>query len=151
MKWAAGLYVLTPAGKGVIDVNGPGQLVEQFLRTWGCHIAAFISSKNKRAEIFEFGTHQMPDSTDTAHWGQQLEIRFDFIFSTVHVALKYLYRDLAPQRSSVFCRSEIGRIRYWRFSTDSGTAQHFRFASRQPGYHSHHAEFCRATSYKSHN
>ncbi len=73
---------------GVIGIGGLGHLAIQFLRAWGCHVTAFTSNESKKAEILEFGAHQVLDSSEpnalAAFAGQ-----FDLILSTVNTALDW--------------------------------------------------------------
>jgi len=76
------------ASVGVIGIGGLGHLAVQFLRAWGCHVTAFTTSENKKAEALRLGAHQTMNSKDPtvleAAAGQ-----FDLILSTVHAALDW--------------------------------------------------------------
>lgn len=73
---------------GVIGIGGLGHLALRFLNKWGCEVTAFTSSDDKAAEARTLGAHRAVNSRDSK--AIQAEAgRFDFIISTVNVALDW--------------------------------------------------------------
>ncbi len=83
---------------GVIGIGGLGHLALQFLSKWGCEVFAFTSSDSKAAEARRLGAHQVVQVRDGAQL-KQLAGAFDFIISTVNVALDWnaILATLAPR------------------------------------------------------
>jgi uncharacterized zinc-type alcohol dehydrogenase-like protein len=83
---------------GVIGIGGLGHLAIGFLRAWGCEVTAFSTSPGKEAEARAMGAHHFVSSKDGAALGG-LAGRFDFIISTVNVAMEWgaYLNSLAPK------------------------------------------------------
>lgn len=82
-------FDIQPTAKvGVIGMGGLGHLAVQFLRAWGCHVTAFTTSKNKKADVLRFGAHEVLDSTDPSAL-EAISGQFDLILSTVQAALDW--------------------------------------------------------------
>lgn len=82
-------FAIQPTDKvAVIGIGGLGHLAVKFLQAWGCEVAAFTSSENKRQAALAMGASYTINSTDSE------EIRrysngFDLIISTVDVKLDW--------------------------------------------------------------
>lgn len=74
----------------VIGIGGLGHLALQFLRAWGCEVTAFTSSESKHDEAVALGAHHVIHSQDKGALKAAAN-RFDFILSTVNVALQWQY------------------------------------------------------------
>ncbi|MDP2713661.1 NAD(P)-dependent alcohol dehydrogenase [Rheinheimera sp.] len=82
-------FDIKPTDKvAVIGIGGLGHIALQFLRAWGCEVTAFTSSDSKAAEAQELGAHQCINSRSSTEI-EQAAGRFDFIISTVNVALDW--------------------------------------------------------------
>ncbi|MGP9802562.1 NADPH-dependent aldehyde reductase Ahr [Rheinheimera sp. NSM] len=82
-------FDIKPTDKvAVIGIGGLGHIALQFLRAWGCEVTAFTSSDSKASEAQELGAHQCINSRSSAEI-EQAAGRFDFIISTVNVALDW--------------------------------------------------------------
>ena len=83
---------------GIIGIGGLGHLAVQFARAWGCEVTAFTTSMDKEKELRGLGAHHVVNTKDGEAL-KSLRGQFDFILSTVNVALpwhKYM-AALAPQ------------------------------------------------------
>ncbi len=83
---------------GIIGIGGLGHLAVQFARAWGCEVTAFTTSMDKEAELKDLGAHHVVNTKDGEAL-KSLRGQFDFILSTVNVALpwhKYM-AALAPK------------------------------------------------------
>jgi uncharacterized zinc-type alcohol dehydrogenase-like protein len=49
---------------GVVGIGGLGHMALRFARAWGCHVTAFTTSENKRAEAMAMGAHDVVVSAD---------------------------------------------------------------------------------------
>lgn len=106
---------------GVIGIGGLGHLALQFLSKWGCHVTAFTSNPAKIPEAVGFGAHDVIDSRDYEAMAK-VEGSFDFILSTVNVALdwnRYLSL-LAPDGRLHFVGAVMEPIEVRAFSLISG-------------------------------
>lgn len=72
----------------VIGIGGLGHIALQFLRAWGCEVTAFTSSDSKSDEAKQLGAHHCINSRNSNDI-EQAAGRFDFIISTVNVALDW--------------------------------------------------------------
>ncbi|MBU1311022.1 MAG: NAD(P)-dependent alcohol dehydrogenase [Gammaproteobacteria bacterium] len=72
----------------VIGIGGLGHIALQFLRAWGCKVTAFTSSDSKSEEAKHLGAHHCINSRNSNEI-EQAAGRFDFIISTVNVALDW--------------------------------------------------------------
>ncbi|BFZ63403.1 hypothetical protein YB2330_004525 [Saitoella coloradoensis] len=68
---------------GVVGIGGLGHLALQFLKAWGCHVAAFSGSDSKKAEAEHFGAREFVVTRVAEDQEFQIEEKFDFILSTV--------------------------------------------------------------------
>lgn len=73
---------------GVIGIGGLGHLALRFLAKWGCEVTAFTSNPSKVEEARSLGAHHVLSSKDSAAM-RDAAGRFDFIISTVNVALDW--------------------------------------------------------------
>lgn len=83
---------------GVIGIGGLGHLAVQFLRAWGCEVAAFSSTDSKRDEILQLGAHRVINSRDESQL-KAVRGAFDLVLNTANADLNWgLYLDcLAPR------------------------------------------------------
>lgn len=72
----------------VIGVGGLGHLAIQFLQAWGCRVTAFSSNRSKQQSILDMGADEVINSHDKIAL-KAARGRFDFILSTVNVALDW--------------------------------------------------------------
>ncbi len=82
----------------VIGIGGLGHMALQFLKSWGCEVTAFTSSDSKIEEAKRLGAHFTLNSRDPEAI-KGAAGRFDFILSTVNVALDWeaILGALAPR------------------------------------------------------
>ena len=73
---------------GVIGIGGLGHMALSFLNKWGCEVTAFTTSDSKREEAKRLGAHEVLNTRD-AKALEDAAGRFDYIISTVNVALDW--------------------------------------------------------------
>ena len=73
---------------GVIGIGGLGHMALRFLNAWGCKVTAFSNSPEKEAEARGFGASHFINSRDPKALAEAAN-SFDFILSTVNVALEW--------------------------------------------------------------
>lgn len=82
-------FEVSPTAKvGVIGIGGLGHMALKFLRSWGCQVTAFTSSKEKREEALKLGAHDVINSRDLGAI-EAAASRFDLLMSTVNVKLEW--------------------------------------------------------------
>ena len=82
-------YDVRPTDRvGVVGIGGLGHLALQFLNKWGCEVTAFTSSAAKADEARQMGAHHVINSRSDDEIAKAAG-RFDFIISTVNVALNW--------------------------------------------------------------
>ena len=43
----------------MVGIGGLGHMALRFARAWGCHVTAFTTSEDKRAEAMAMGAHDV--------------------------------------------------------------------------------------------
>jgi alcohol/geraniol dehydrogenase (NADP+) len=82
-------FQVSPLAKAaVIGIGGLGHLALQFLNAWGCDVTAFTSTGAKMEEAMSLGAHRTINSRDPEAIKEAAN-SFDFIISTVNVALEW--------------------------------------------------------------
>ncbi len=93
---------------GVIGIGGLGHLALQFLRAWGCEVAAFTSSDSKREEAMKLGAHHVINSRDDAQLAAARS-SFDLILNTVDASMNWqLYIDCLAPRGRLHTVGAVG-------------------------------------------
>jgi uncharacterized zinc-type alcohol dehydrogenase-like protein len=87
---------------GVIGIGGLGHLALRFLRALRCHVTAFTSSPDKRAEAHRLGADEAASSTDIREIKARGQ-RFDFLLSTVPARVDWITYLQTLKPNGILC------------------------------------------------